>query len=142
MNTITKKLLLEIISFLNTKEIKEDDIYLKKAYEKVNKKILLSRLGELLLWIDPKHHFSITNLEKYIIYEDFMDQQTIEEITGEYLLVFKYLPELKKIFVFENKYIKFNSSLNKNDIQEIYHFVEKNYIINPKYTTRYIRPKE
>lgn len=141
MNTITKKLLLEIIAFLNTKEIKEGDIYLKKAYEKVNKRVLLSRLGELLLWID-QNIISITNLEKYVIYEDFMDQQTIEEITGEYLLVFKYFPELKKIFVFEDKHIKFNSSLDKNDIQEIYHFVEKNYIINPKYTTRYIRPKE
>lgn len=142
MNTITKKLLLEIISFLNTKEIKESNIYLRKAYEKVNKKVLLSRLGELLIWIDPKHHFSITNLEKHSIYEDFMDQQTIEEIAEEYLLVFKYLPELKNIFIFENKNVKFNSSLDRNDIQEIYHFVETNYIINPKYTTRYIRPKE
>lgn len=143
MNAIIKKLLLEMISFSNTKKFKKDDSYIKSAYEKIGNEITISRIQNLLSWLNPRHHFSDTNLEKYILYEDFMDAEFYkEEVYKEFYLLFKYLPELKQIFELKEKHIEFNSSLKKNDIQEIYNFVETNYIIDPRRTTRYIKPEE
>jgi hypothetical protein len=142
MNTVIKKLLLEIMSFKNTRKFEEGDIYVKKAFKKLGEDILVSRLGELLHWINPRFHFSFTDLEKYVIYEDFMEQDVIKEISDEFALVFKHLPELNEIFVFKELQVQFNPSLNKSDIQEIYDFVKTNYVINPKHTSRYIRSSE
>lgn len=70
-----------------------------------------------------------------------MDSEDFEEVYNEFKNLFKYLPELKEIFVLKEKHIEFNPSLSKNDIQEIYEFVKTNYIINPKRITRYKRPE-
>lgn len=143
MKAIIKKLLLEMISFSNTKKLKKDDSYIKAAYEKIGSEIIISRIQNLLSWLNPRHHFSDTNLEKYILYEYFMDAEFYkEEVYKEFYLLFKYLPELKQMFELKEKHIEFNSSLKKNDIQEIYNFVETNYIIDPRRITRYIRPEE
>lgn len=141
MNTVSKKILLEIMSFLNTRKFKKEDIYVKKAYEKLGNEIVFSRLQNLLSWIDPRDHFANTSLDKYILYEDFMEPEFYKkEVYEEFEKLFKYLPELKEIFLLKEKHIEFNPNLSKNDIQEIYHFVETNYIIDPRRITRYIRP--
>ena len=142
MNTISKKLMLEIMSFLNSRDFKEDDIYVKKASQRIKSEVLVSRLSELLDWINPRFHFSFTNLDRYDFSEDFMDQETINEIAEEYNLLFKNLPELNEIFILKKLHIEFNPSLTKSDIQELYKFVEDNYVINPKHMTRYIRPSK
>jgi len=118
-------------------EFKKEDMYVKKASSKVDDRTLVIRLGNLLHWIDPRDHFSFTDLEKYVIYEDFMTEEVIKKTQEQFSLLFKYIPELSEIFVFEDRVIKFNPSLNKADIQEIYNFVKTNYT---PYTTRYIRP--
>jgi len=141
MNKVTEKLLLEIMNFRNNREFKKEDIYINKINGKIDELNIYTRLGELLTWIDPRDHFSFTDLEKYVIYEDFMTEETIKEITEQFSLLFKYIPELNEIFVFEDRVIKFNPSLNKADIQEIYNFVKTNYVINPSHISRYIRPK-
>ena len=140
MNKVTKKLLLEIMSYANLRKIAKSDIYIRKAQEKLGDINFYVRSSDLLSWIDPRDHFSFSNLEKYEIYEEFMTEETITEITEQFSLLFKYIPELNEIFVFENKAIKFNTSLNNTDIKEIYDFVKTNYIINPLRVSRYIRP--
>jgi len=137
MNKITKKLLLEIMSFLNTREFKKEDVYVRNAFTKIDERTLVIRLGNLLHWIDPRDHFSFTDLEKYVIYEDFMTEEVIKKTEEQFSSLFKFIPELNEIFVFKDRAIKFNSSLNEADIQEIYSFVKKNYT---PYITRYIRP--
>ncbi|WP_066433775.1 hypothetical protein [Chryseobacterium sp. CCH4-E10] len=142
MNTVTQKLLLEIMSYANTRKIENSDIYIKKAQEKLGGVNFYIRSQNLLSWIDPRDRFAFADLEKYVIYEDFMDPEDFEEVYGEFENLFKYLPELNEIFVLKEKHIEFSPSLSKSDIQEIYHFVETNYFIDPRRITRYIIPKQ
>ena len=72
MNKITKKLLLEIMSYANIRKITKSDIYIRKAQENLGDVNFYVRSSDLLTWIDPRDHFSFTDLEKYVIYEDFM----------------------------------------------------------------------
>lgn len=141
MNEISKKLLLEIMSYLNTRKFKENDKYVIKAFEKLGDNLVFTRTSNLLSWLNSQHHLSDTNLEVYNVHEDFMDSEDFEEVYNEFKNLFKYLPELKEIFVLKEKHIEFNPSLSKNDIQEIYEFVKTNYIINLKRITRYKRPE-
>lgn len=141
MNTVIKKVLLELMSYSNTRQLRESDIYIKKAQEKLGDESFQIRAENLLSWIDPRRNsFTFTSLEKYEIYEDFMEAEVIDTITEEYAVLFKLLPELNEIFEFKGLYIAFNSSLSKSDIQEIYDFVKTNYIINPSRISFYIRP--
>jgi hypothetical protein len=142
MNAVTKKLLLEIISFLNTRKFKKEDKYVKKAYEKIGDDIVKSRTEDLLSWINPKNHFLYNSLDMMIIYEEHMSRAVFEEVYGEFKLLFEHIPELKEIFVLKEEHVEFKSSLSKKDIQEIYDFVETNYIIDPRRITRYIRPSK
>lgn len=141
MNEISKKLLLEIMSYLNTRKFEENDKYVRRAFEKLGDNVVFTRTRNLLSWLNPQHHLSDTNLEVYNVHEDFMDSEDSEEVYNEFENLFKYLPELKEIFVLKEKHIEFNPSLSKNDIQEIYDFVKTNYIINPKRITRYKSPE-
>lgn len=143
MNSITKKLLSEILSFTYTRKFKDDDIYVKKAYEKLGNDIVLHRLLDLKGWIDPVHHIKDTNLEKYVYYDDeFMTEDVIKEIYNEFILLFKYLPELKEVFVLKEKHIEFNPKLSKNDIKKMYQFVKDFYKENPRNATFYIPYEE
>lgn len=140
MNTVIKQLLSEIISFIDTSKVPKNSKYIKKAAAKVDEDILEERLSDLLDWLDPKQHFSSTDLQSYSFTEDFMDKEDIEEIKSEYALVFKNLPELNEIFSLKELHVEFKPGLPENDIQEIYEFVKKNNVIDPKDVTRYIKP--
>jgi hypothetical protein len=142
MKPIIKKLLLETMSYLNTGKFNDDDLYLKRAFDKTGGRILITRLGGLFSWLEPRRHFAFENFERYIIYEDFMDSEDFSYSYGQYEILFKSLPELAEIFELKEQHIEFNASLNTADIQEIYDFVETNYVMNPKHKTYYIRPKE
>ncbi|WP_430411188.1 hypothetical protein [Kordia sp.] len=137
MNSKIETLLQEMITYKANRKSTETDIYIKKAFEKIEEEILYVSILNLLNWIDPKFHTPGINLEKYLLYEDFMDPEDFEEIHKEFKLLFKYIPELKEIFALKEKYIEFNTSLTKGDIQEIYEYVNVNKIVNPESITRY-----
>jgi hypothetical protein len=139
MKTIIKKILLETMSYLNTGKFNDNDIYLKKAYEETGREILITRLGRLFSWLDPRDHLAFENLQRYIIYKDYMEPEDFSEVYQEFLILFKVLPELTEIFVLKEQHVEFNASLTAADIQEMYDFVETNYVINPLHKTRYIR---
>ena len=143
MNPIIKKLLLEMMSYSNTRKFTEDDIYIKKAYEKLGNEIIITRAKNLLLsYLGPRREYVYSNLEELEIHEEHMSYATFKEVYEEYKLLFEHLPELKEIYVLKEKHVEFNPSLTKSDIQELYKFVEDNYVINPKHMTRYIRPSK
>jgi hypothetical protein len=143
MNIATKKLLLEILSFLRTNEVKESDIYIKKPLDKLRNDLFRTRSYDLIGWIDPVHHLKNTDLEKYVYYDDeSMTEDIIQNIYNEFVLLFKYLPELKEIFVLKEKYIEFNPSLSKNDIKEIYQLVLDFYKVHPRKATFLKKPYE
>ncbi|GEM_PF-6536137 len=142
MDSIIKKLLLEIMYYSNNRKIQKSDVFIQKAQQNLGDINFYIRSENLLNWIDPKNHFAETDLEKYLIYEDFMDIEDFKEIYNEYDLLFKHLPELSRIFKLKEKHIEFNPNLSKEDINEIYQFVKTNYSINPARVTRYIKPKQ
>ena len=143
MNPIIKKLLLEMMSYSNTRKFTEDDIYIKKAYEKLGNEIIITRAKNLLLsYLGPRREYVYSNLEELEIHEEHMSYATFKEVYEEYKLLFEHLPELKEIYVLKEKHVEFNPSLTKSDRQELYKFVEDNYVINPKHMTRYIRPNK
>ncbi|MGG8496201.1 hypothetical protein ACQY1Q_07270 [Tenacibaculum sp. TC6] len=133
-----------MMSYSNIREFTEDDIYIKKAHEKLGGDIIITRAKNLLLnFLDSRYHrFEFSNLEKLEIHEEHMSYTTFKEVYEEYKLLFEHLPEIKEIYVLKEKHIEFNPSLNKNDIQELYQFVEENYVINPLNMSRYIRPQK
>lgn len=133
MNTLTKKLILEILTFLDTRKFNDGDIYVKKACNKLENEIVLDRLLDLSTLIDPVRHNKDRGLGKYVYYDDeFMSEDVIQNIYNEFVLLFKYLPELKEIFILKERHIEFNSNLSKSDIQEIYQFVLDYYEANPR----------
>lgn len=143
MKPIIKKILLEMMSYSNTREFAEGDIYIKKAHEKLGDEIIISRAKNILLsFLGPRRKYIYSNLEKIEIHEEHMSYSTFKEVYEEYKLLFEHLPEIKEIYVLKEKHIEFNPSLNRNDIQELYQFVEENYVINPLNMSRYIRPQK
>lgn len=142
MKPLIEKLLSEMIYFADKRKCKETDIYLKKAYEKLDKILLFSRVRNLLSWIDPKFHVSQTDLKKYLLYEDFMDPEDFEEVYAEFSLLFEYIPALKEIFALKEQHIEFNEFLTEDDIQEIYEYIRINKVIRPENVTRYYGLKE
>ncbi|WP_159265064.1 hypothetical protein [Tenacibaculum maritimum] len=70
-----------------------------------------------------------------------MSYDTFKEVYEEYKLLFEHLPEVKEIYALKEKHIEFNPSLSKNDILNLYQFVEENYVINPNHMSRYIKPQ-
>ncbi|WP_046756133.1 hypothetical protein [Kordia jejudonensis] len=141
MNQIIEKLLKEIMSFANTRKVKDTDIYIKKAQEKMGSKTFYVRSHKLLRWIDPKGHFPFTNKKKYEIFDrEVMEQEDFEQVYSEYIMLFEYVPELSEIFELKEEHVEFSVSLSKNDIQDIYQFVKDTYIIDPRRTSLYRKP--
>ncbi len=140
MNPITKKLVLEMLSYSYSREIQQADVYIKEAHEKLGEIDFNIINNNLIGWINPRDHLSYTDLENYPLYEDFMDPEDFEYIYSKFRLFFKYIPELHHLFVLKDQHIEFAPNLSKSDIQEIYKFVEDNYVLNPKHFRRYHKP--
>ncbi|WP_407267662.1 hypothetical protein [Tenacibaculum maritimum] len=49
MNPIIKKILLEMMSYSNTRKFTEEDIYIKRAFEKLGSDIIITRAKNILL---------------------------------------------------------------------------------------------
>ncbi|CAA0174396.1 hypothetical protein [Tenacibaculum maritimum] len=142
MNPIIKKILLEMMSYSNTRKFTEEDIYIKRAFEKLGSDIIITRAKNILLsFLGPRRKYIYSNLEKLEIHEKHMSYDTFKEVYEEYKLLFEHLPEVKEIYALKEKHIEFNPSLSKNDILNLYQFVEENYVINPNHMSRYIKPQ-
>jgi hypothetical protein len=138
---LIEKLLQEIMSFANTRKVKDTDIYIKKAQEKMGSRTFYIRSSDLLGWIDPRDHYSFTNKEQYEIFDkEFMKQENFEKIYSQFKMLFEYVPELNEIFELKEEHVVFNASLSKSDIQDIYQFVKDTYVIDPRRTSLYRRP--
>lgn len=141
MNQIIKKLLQEIMSFANTRKVKDTDIYINRAQEKMGSRKFYIRSSDLLSWIDPRDHYSFTNKGRYEIFDkEVMERENFEKAYSEFKMLFEYLPELNELFELKEEHIEFNSSLSKKDIQDIYQFVKDTYVIDPRRTSLYRRP--
>lgn len=129
------------MSFANTRKVKDTDIYIKKAQEKMGSRTFYIRSSDLLSWIDPRDHYPFTNKDRYEIFDkEFMKQEIFEKIYNQFKMLFEYVPELNEIFELKEEHVEFNASLSKSDIQDIYQFVKDTYIIDPRRTSLYRRP--
>ncbi|WP_298417520.1 hypothetical protein [uncultured Kordia sp.] len=129
MDLKIQKLLTDMIDNFDYRVVAKPDNSLIRAKKEIEISVVNSRVVALFGWIDPReHNLPDFNPNKYVIYErDFMSQEVFEEVSGEFKLVFEKIPELNYIFKLKEEHVEFNSSLSKNDIEEIYEFVKTNY---------------
>ena len=140
MKPIIKQLLSEMIYFRLNRKCYETDTYVKVAYENLSNEILFTRIRNLLSWLDLKMQTPMENLEKYFIYEDFMEYEDFTEVYAEFKSLFEHISVFNELFVLKEEHIEFNSSLAKSEIVEIYDYVKENNII--KHRTLYYRSNE
>ncbi|MGB0868730.1 MAG: hypothetical protein ACPGSD_03955 [Flavobacteriales bacterium] len=128
-----KKVVDELMNYnatFNFNEAKKEQSIFRIIHEKYGFSEIVSRLNKLLRWIDPFYHKSYylqdgSTLNRLKLFSDLMEPEDKEEVYEEFKNIFKYCPELNKLFVLNSKFIRFNSSLSPEDIQEIYDYVSE-----------------
>lgn len=138
MKPVIEKLLSDMIHLDNNRKLSETDENITSAYENLGDEITFTRIRNLLSWIDPKFHVSTTDLEKYLINEDFMDHETFLEVYDEFKSLFDHILVFDELFELKEEHIEFNPKLSKTEIEEIREYVKENNII--KYRSRHYRP--
>ena len=134
MNTKAKNLIEDVLSFLSTRKFKGDEDCIKKAYDILGNDIIVSRLSNITILINPIKHFDDTDLEKYHIYdEEIMSDETFTLVYKEFELLFQHLPELNEVFQLTDRYVKFNPNISKEDIQEMYKLAIADHRAHPHY---------
>ena len=134
MNTKAKNLIEDLLSFIFTRKFKEDNHYIKKAYDVLGNDIVVTRLLDILSLINPISHIEDTDLEKFHIYdEEIMSDETFALVHKEFELLFKHLPELNEVFQLTDRYVKFNPNISKEDIQEMYKLAIADHRAHPHY---------
>ncbi len=132
MNTKIKKLLTDMIAYHDYRITVESDNCVKKVEHKIGRKIVFSRTGNLLGWLNPRSYSFSLEQEKYKIYDkEVMEQEDFEKAYSEFELLFKNFSELKELFVLKKQDVEFNDFLSKKEIQEIHEFVKINYNVPP-----------
>ncbi|MCT4664209.1 MAG: hypothetical protein N4A45_03120 [Flavobacteriales bacterium] len=136
MKPVIKQLLSDMIYFDDKRECSETDKYIKNAYDNLGYEITFTRIRNLLSWLNPK--ILTDDVEKYLIYEDFMEPEIFMEVYAEFKSLLDHIPVFKELFQLKEKHIEFNSSLTKDDIQEIKTYVGENSVL---YQRRYYKPR-
>ena len=125
MKPIIKKIVQEMLDYVEQVEFKETDLYIKRADEKMGGfPGVGSRISEITRWMDPYYGKILKfNIQELNLYLEGTDN---EYVYNEFVKLFNIVPELNEFLMLKESTIVYSESLSEDEISEIRQYVFDN----------------